>query len=194
MNILTLLGSPRPNGNTATVLKTIEAEFTRNGHAVERINIPQKKINGCLGCNKCRRASDAIGCVQQDDATDVLQRMISADMVLFATPVYYWGMTAQLKALVDRTNALITNYGEPDQTSLIREKPLALMATGGGVYENNILLFKEFDKIAKALLAENIGELHIGECLTPKDITPETLDIGTDFARSLLKRVDDMRQ
>ncbi|WP_415719563.1 flavodoxin family protein [Maridesulfovibrio sp.] len=186
MKILTLLGSPRIKGNTATVLNTIEMEFVAQGCAVERINVPKKKVNGCLGCNKCRLEPDRIACVQKDDVTEIFKKMISADLILFATPVYYWGMTAQLKALVDRTNALITNYGEPNQTSLIKNKPIALLATGGGVYENNILLFKEFDKIIKALLARKTGELHIGECLEPKDIPPEIKDKATKFAKEVL--------
>ena len=194
MKILTLLGSPRAKGNTATVLNSIEMEFTAQGYAVERINIPQKKIHGCLGCNKCRLEPDRISCVQKDDATDIFQKMISADLILFATPVYYWGMTAQLKALVDRTNALITNYGYPNQTSLIKNKPLAMLATGGGVYENNVLLFKEFDKIIKALLARKTGELHIGECLEPKDITPEIKEKGTQFAKKLIQQMATLQQ
>lgn len=194
MNILTLLGSPRAKGNTATVLDAIEGEFIAHGHRVKRINIPQKKIGGCLGCNKCRQTAEEIACVQHDDATAVFNEMMDADLVLIATPVYYWGMTAQLKALVDRTNALITKYGQPDQTSLLKGKPLAILATGGGVYENNAILFNEFDKIIKALLARKIGELHIGECLEPKDIAPETKSRGSEFARGLLKQMEALRQ
>lgn len=194
MNILTLLGSPRAKGNTATVLDVIETELAACGHSAKRINVPQKKVGGCLGCNKCRRTADAIGCVQNDDAAAIFKEMIGADLVLIATPVYYWGMTAQLKALVDRTNALITKYGQQDQTSLLKGKPLAILATGGGVYENNVLLLKEFDKIIHALLAQKIGELHIGECLEPKDITSDIRSRGSEFARQLLRKMEALQQ
>lgn len=194
MKTLTLLGSPRAKGNTATVLDSIETELATHGHSVKRINIAHKKIGGCLGCNKCRRTADQIACVQHDDATAIFNEMIEADLVLIATPVYYWGMTAQLKALVDRTNALITRYAEPDQTSLLKGKPLAILATGGGVYENNALLFKEFDKIITAWLALKVGELHIGECLEPEDITAGTRNRGIEFAKGLLRQMETLQQ
>ena len=188
MDILTLLGSPRAKGNTAQILDTAESEFGRQGHGVHRIHVTRKKIGGCLGCNACRKVSDRIACVQKDDAIETLQAMLDADMILFATPVYYWGMPAQLKALVDRTNALITRYGEPGQTSLLRGKPVALLATGGGVYENNVLVFSAFQKTAKALQARLVGELHVDECTEPADMTAETRHRGKVFARHLLQQ------
>lgn len=188
MHILTLLGSPRANGNTATMLDAAEAEFKRRGHGVRRIHVARKRVEGCLGCNKCREVPDRIACVRRDDGAAILQDMIDADAVLFATPVYYWGMTAQLKALVDRTNALITRYGEPEQTSLVRGKPVALLATGGGVYENNQLVFAAFRKTAAALQAELVGELHVGGCTEPGDMTAETRSRGAEFAGQILSR------
>lgn len=188
MNILTLLGSPRAKGNTATVLEAVESEFRRQGHGVRRIHVARKRICGCLGCNACRKVPDRIACVQQDDAIEVLREMIDADMILFATPIYYWGMTAQLKALVDRTNAFITRYGEPEQNSLVRDKPVALLATGGGIYENNAPVFAAFQKTAAALQTRLVGELYIGECTEPGDMTAETRSRGTEFARNILRQ------
>lgn len=188
MDILTLLGSPRARGNTATILERAESEFRKQGHRVRRIHVARREIRGCLGCNKCRTVSDRIACVQRDDATEILERMIEADTIVFATPVYYWGMTAQLKSLVDRTNALITRYGEPEQTSLLRGKPVALLATGGGVYENNTPLFAAFQKTAAALQAELVGELYVGRCTEPGDMTAETRSRGTEFARRILRQ------
>ncbi|MEZ7197246.1 flavodoxin family protein [Pseudodesulfovibrio karagichevae] len=188
MNILTLLGSPRARGNTATILEKAESEFREQGHRVRRIHVARKMIGGCLGCGACRKVPDRIGCVQHDDAIETLECMIEADTIVFATPVYYWGMTAQLKALVDRTNALITRYGEPEQNSLVRGKGFALLATGGGIYENNELVFTAFRKTAKALQARLVGELHIGECREPGDMTAETKARGTEFARRVLEQ------
>ena len=188
MHILTLLGSPRAGGNTAKMLDAAESEFKRRGHDVCRIHVARKKVEGCLGCNKCRKVPDRIACVRRDDGAAILQDMIDADMIVFATPVYYWGMTAQLKALVDRTNALITRYGEPEQTSLLRGKPVALLATGGGIYENNELVFKAFRKTAAALQTELVGELHVGECTEPDDMTAETRSQGCEFAGRILAR------
>jgi multimeric flavodoxin WrbA len=188
MDILTLLGSPRARGNTATILERAESEFRGQGHRVSRIHVARREIKGCLGCNKCREFADRIACVQRDDATETLERMIEADTIVFATPVYYWGMTAQLKALVDRTNALITRYGEPEQTSLVRGKGVALLATGAGIYENNELVFTAFRKTAAALQTRLVGELHIGECREPGDMTAETKARGTEFARRVLEQ------
>jgi multimeric flavodoxin WrbA len=188
MDILTLLGSPRARGNTATMLEKAESEFREQGHRVSRIHVARREIKGCLGCSRCRQFADRIACVRQDDATEILERMIEADVIVFATPVYYWGMTAQLKALVDRTNALITRYGEPEQTSLVRAKGFALLATGAGIYENNEPVFTTFRMTVAALQGRLVGELHIGECREPGDMTAETKARGTAFARRVLEQ------
>ena len=118
MQITTLLGSAKKKGNTATVLGWVEEELKSLGHDVERIYLNNKSINGCLGCAKCRENPAEIACVQKDDAVDIMEKMISSEVVLFASPIYFWGFSAQIKALIDRNYAPGTSHphlheGEP---------------------------------------------------------------------------------
>ena len=135
MKITALLGSAKKKGNTATVLGWVRDELEALGHTVEVIYLNSKSINGCLGCAKCREKPDEIACVQHDDAIDILEKMISSDVVLYASPIYFWGYSAQIKALIDRSYSLVTNYHKPGHTSLMKDKPVGLLVTGADPYE-----------------------------------------------------------
>jgi len=187
MHVTTLLGSARKKGNTATVLGWAEAELTHRGHTVERVHLHGQAIAGCLGCGKCKEAPDRIGCVQQDDATAILEKMIAADAVLFASPIYFWGFASQIKRLIDRTYALVTNYHRPGHASLMEHKPIGLLVTGADDYANNAEgLFTAFDRIADFLLAVRAGALYVGGCTTPTDLPTRVREQAADLARALV--------
>ncbi|OQY43177.1 MAG: NADPH-dependent FMN reductase, partial [Desulfobacteraceae bacterium 4572_87] len=112
MKILTLLGSPKISGNTATVLSMFE-ENVKTEHEVERIHITQHKVGGCLGCMKCQAKKDAPGCVQKDDALTIFDKMIHADAIVYASPLYCWSFSSQIKPLIDRHVCLVSGYGTP---------------------------------------------------------------------------------
>jgi multimeric flavodoxin WrbA len=110
MNILTLQGSARKTGNTVKVLEWVEEELTVLGHTVTRIYLHGRHLNGCMGCGQCKKVPDAAGCVQKDDIPEILDHMVSSDLVIFASPLYFWGVSAQIKAVIDRTYSLYTKY------------------------------------------------------------------------------------
>jgi len=187
MQITTLLGSAKKSGNTATVLEWVEEELKSLGHNVEQIYLNNKLIKCCLGCAKCREKPDEIACVQIDDAIEILERMISSEIVLFASPVYFWGFSAQIKALIDRSYSLVTNYHKPGHTSLMEGKRIGLLVTGGGAYENNAEgIFTAFDRIVDFLLARKSGELYVGNCRLPARIPKEVRIKAAELARSLV--------
>lgn len=188
MKIVTLAGSARTKGNTATVLGWIEDELTSMGHEVERVNLAKKEIKGCLGCAKCKENPNEIACVQKDDAEEVLQKMIGADVTVFSSPAYFWGFTAQVKALMDRSWSLVTNYHQPDHASLIEGKRLGLLVTGGGMYDNNVEpLFTAFTRLLKFYKSENAGELFIGKCTIDGNIPDDAKEKAVEFAKGLSK-------
>ena len=187
MHITTLLGSARKKGNTATVLRWVEKELETSDHDVERIYLNNKSVRGCLGCAKCRENPDEIACVQKDDATDIMQRMIASDGVLFASPVYFWGFTSQIKALIDRGYSLVTNYHQPGHTSLMEGKRIGLLVTGADAYEQNAEgLFTAFDRITDFLLARKTGELYVGGCSVPADLPEAVKKKALGLAQSLV--------
>ncbi len=187
MKIVTLLGSARKKGNTATVLGWVEEELTTLGHTVERIYLNDKTIGGCMGCGKCKEKTDSIGCIQKDDAIDIMEKMMDADAVLFASPVYFWGFTAQIKLLIDRNYALVTNYHQPNHASLMKGKRIGLLATGGGTYENNVEgIFAAFDRFAGFLLAEKVEPLFVGGCTVPAELPESVREKAVKLAGSLV--------
>ena len=137
MKIITLQGSPRKKGNTATVLSWVEQELIALDHEVESIFLSTKNLKGCLACGKCKEKPDTVGCIQKDDIPEILEKMIQAELVIFASPLYFWGVSAQLKTVIDRTYSLYVDYHQPGHTSLVDGQRQALLVTGAGPYENN---------------------------------------------------------
>jgi multimeric flavodoxin WrbA len=88
MKVTTILGSPRKKGNTAKVLTWCEGELVDRGHEVDRLNIADLEVKGCLGCGTCQEKPDEPGCVQKDDALRVFERMMAADAVIYTSPLY----------------------------------------------------------------------------------------------------------
>jgi len=187
MKVTTLLGSAKKKGNTATVLGWVEEELKSLEHNVERIYLNNKSIGGCLGCAKCREHPDEIACVQKDDAIDIMEQMISSDVVLFASPIYFWGFSAQIKSLIDRGYSLVTNYHKPGHTSLMKGKRIGLLVTGADAYEDNAEgIFTAFDRIVDFMLARKTGELYVGECSVPAELQEEVKNKALELARSLV--------
>ena len=101
--ILILEGSPRRNGNSAILSDEFARGAEKAGCSVEKVHIAGKKVAGCLGCNACYRNGGA--CVQKDDMAEIREKMLAADVIVLASPVYFYSMTAQMKAVIDRTYA-----------------------------------------------------------------------------------------
>jgi multimeric flavodoxin WrbA len=187
MKIITLLGSAKKKGNTATVLGWVEEELTRRGHQIERVYLNAKSINGCLGCAKCRQFPDEVACVQSDDAPDILERMIAAEAALFASPIYFWGFSAQIKALIDRGYSLVTNYHQPGHTSLLEGQRQALLVTGADGYQNKAEpVFTAFDRMVEFYKATKAGELYVEHCTTPSKMDPQVESQAVALARQLV--------
>ena len=87
MKVISILGGPRKKGNTANVLAWVEEELNSLGHEVDRVNVVDYKVNGCLSCYRCQEMPDVPGCVQRDDAVAIFERMIAADAVLFTSRI-----------------------------------------------------------------------------------------------------------
>ena len=103
--ILILNGSPRPNGNTAALIAAFTEGAQSAGHTVTRFDLSRMKIGGCLGCCGGGKNPDA-PCVQKDDMTLIYPAYREADIVIFASPMYYWGFSGQLKCAIDRLFAV----------------------------------------------------------------------------------------
>lgn len=99
-NILILSGSPRKGGNSDTLCNQFMRGAKDSGNEVEKIFLRDKKINYCVACNVC---NDTGKCVQKDDMAEILEKMVAADVIVMASPVYFYALDAQMKTLIDRT-------------------------------------------------------------------------------------------
>jgi len=186
MKVTTILGSSKKKGNTAKVLGWFEEELTNLGHKVDRVNIANSEVKGCLGCGTCQKTADEPGCVQKDDAATVFEKMMSADVVVYTSPLYCWGFSSQMKALIDRHFCLITGYGSPVYKSLLDGKRTALLVTCAGPVENNADLIQGvFDRL------NNYGNCNIvGKYVVPFCTTPDAIgDEGLGTARKMVQDI-----
>jgi multimeric flavodoxin WrbA len=99
MKVLIISSSPRKGGNSDTLCDRFLAGATDAGHTVEKIRLAEKDIAPCNACAACFKAGS---CVIRDDAPEILQKMVDADVIVLASPVYFYSMTAQMKLLIDR--------------------------------------------------------------------------------------------
>ncbi len=99
MKIVLLLGSPNRQGSSRMLAESFRQGAEEAGHKVELIDAAHSSIHPCTGCIHCGYEGP---CVQKDDVETIRGKILGADMMVFVTPLYYYGMSAQLKALVDR--------------------------------------------------------------------------------------------
>ena len=108
MNILVLQGSPNADGSTALLAREFARGAREAGHAVEVVDVAALDIAPCTGCVACGYEGP---CALSDDFDGLRRKLLVADMLVLATPLYYYGMTAQLKTVIDRfcsSNSSIT--------------------------------------------------------------------------------------
>lgn len=101
--VLVLSGSPRNGGNSDLLCDEFIRGAEESGNSAEKIRVSSKKIAPCFGCYYC--SSHGGACLHKDDMAEILQKMIDADVIVMASPVYFYSIDAQLKALIDRTVA-----------------------------------------------------------------------------------------
>ena len=103
--ILILMGSPRKSGNSAVLAEHLAHGAIGSGAHVDTIYINGMDINPCTGCNECQ-GENATGCVIDDAMQDVYLKLKAADSIVFASPIYWFSVTAQLKMVIDRIYAV----------------------------------------------------------------------------------------
>lgn len=106
--ILVITSSARVKGNSDLLADEFIRGAQESGHETEKVNLSRMSMKGCLGCNACQRNTGV--CVQKDDAIPLIRKMLEADVIVFASPVYYYDVNAQMKLLWDRTYAQLSTW------------------------------------------------------------------------------------
>lgn len=165
MKILSLLGSPKKNGNTAHALNYLEEQLKQQNHEVKHIHVSSLSIEGCRECYWCKQEGNFL-CCNNDDAIPILKEMVDADAILFSAPTFCWGFPAQMKALLDRMFCLLSwKEGDTESKSLLEGKTMALIVTAGGEVENNAeLLGIAFNNMVEFMNCKSAGIVYIAPC------------------------------
>jgi len=109
--VLILSSSPRRGGNSDLLCDQFILGAQESGHDAKKISFKDKKINYCTGCGTCFNKKR---CSQKDDMAEILEKMIAADVIVMATPVYFYTMCGQMKTLIDRTCARYTEVSNKE--------------------------------------------------------------------------------
>lgn len=102
-SVLIISTSPRKGGNSDALAEEFARGAQEAGNRVEKIELYNKTIGFCKGCLACQKS---LRCVIRDDADTIAQKMLTADVIVFATPIYYYEMCGQMKTMLDRANPL----------------------------------------------------------------------------------------
>ena len=110
--VLIISGSPRKNGNSQLLCERFQEGAKASGHHVDLIQIAERQIGFCRACDGCMRNNGI--CVLYDDMAEILEIFQKTDVLVLATPVYFYGVTAQMKCFIDRTYPIWQNLGHKD--------------------------------------------------------------------------------
>lgn len=103
--VLIISTSPRKNGNSEALADAFMNGARGGGNAVEKISLYDKTIGFCKGCLACQKTGR---CMIHDDANNIAEKMLDAEVLVFATPIYYYEMSGQMKTILDRMNPLFS--------------------------------------------------------------------------------------
>lgn len=111
-NVLIIAGSPRKKGNSQRLCEEFKRGAEERGNSVELVRLAEKKIGYCKACDFCMKNNGT--CIQKDDMAEVLEFFKKADILVLATPVYFYGICAQMKTFIDRTYPIWQHLGEKE--------------------------------------------------------------------------------
>ena len=108
--ILIIQGGGRPKGNTAQLVAAFKRGAEEAGHHVEVVSLIKKEVKGCLGCNACRYGKP---CIKKDDFNELAPKIKAADLIVFASPLYFWTLSSRIKALIERFYCIAEKDTDP---------------------------------------------------------------------------------
>lgn len=184
MKILALVGSPRLGGNTDFLVDQALGEAAKLGAQIEKIMLSQYTVAPCLGHDDCGSFES---CMQKDDTSWILNRFCEADGVILATPVYYYNVTAQLKAFMDRNYFLYMH----SQKSQAKAVGIIVVAQSEGI-EDAVHTLKRYINEVFEVPKDRILELHgyafrLGEAKN----NPQLVEQAQEFGRKMVESSKD---
>ena len=187
MNILILMGSPRLHSNTAELCKHFMEELKTHHAEVAYLELEKMTINPCRECYVCQDTPGVYGCAQKDDMEEIAEKILWADAIILATPIFAWYCTAQMKAVLDRHYGFNKYYGSAEGC-LWEGKKVGIIATHGyeGAYAT-----EPFETGVKRLCVHSkltyIGMYSVQDCDNLASFqTDEAIEGAKAFARKIM--------
>ena len=192
MKALVLLGSPRPQGNTAALTAILCDQLQQGGVQTEVLSLYEKEILPCVACRGCQQDWSAFACVRKDDVASIAEKILDCDLMVLATPIYSWYCTPPMKALLDRlVYGMNKYYGEKKGPSLWEGKALALLLTCGYPPEKGSDLFEEgmrrYCRHSRLRYLGSLAEWHRSYAAPFMD--PDREERARTFARQVLAQI-----
>lgn len=185
--ILTVSGGSPQDRSLQRVLNWVEDELRASGHHVERINLVAKTVKGCDTCGYCGAPENQSGCIQRDDVQSIIDKLVDCDAIIYASPLYCWGFSSQLKALIDRCCHIFgKRNGAPKHVSNIYGKRQALVMTTSDLFDNNAEpLLMIFNRMIARYKAQSAGVLFVCNCSTPDALGEDIKNQSIRFAKNM---------
>jgi len=162
-NVLVITGSPRKNGNSDILADAFIEGTEKAGHTVNRFNAGRKKIKGCMACNKC--FSKGVACVFNDDFNEVAPFIEEADVIVFASPLYFFSFSTHMKAVTDKFYSFVIG----NHPLKIKESILLACGETTDMHDFDAMI-KTYELIANYLQWENKGQILVPEVNTKGEI------------------------
>jgi len=182
------MGSMKKHGNTAEILKPFIEKLEEEKVTVNTIWVSDKEIAPCSSCFNCQNVDNEPGCSIKDDMEQVYEEILTADCIVFATPIYSWFCTAPMKAMIDRLFAINKYYGDTKENyGLLKGKKSAIIATCGYEIDQGADLFEEaIKRLSTHSKIDYIGMLGARDIDGIEDFrTKEAIDAAKDFAKKV---------
>lgn len=167
-SMIILNGSPRPQGNTAALLKFLTIAAEKQHWQIEQFDLYKMKIAGCAHCDHCQKISQVAGCALTDDFTPLSDALTRAAVIVVASPVYCWSVSGCMSALLDRFYALLkTQSGE---NLLKNKKMVGVFSAGGDVFDGMDLCVEMLKRLSEFAGINYVGTLAAANAISPDEI------------------------
>jgi multimeric flavodoxin WrbA len=185
VRILTIQGSPKKDGNTAAALAIFE-RAVGGDHEIDHVDVADLNMVGCQACYSCQQKTTEPGCVTEDDMLGLLDRILQADAIIYATPLYMWGIASKMRGLMERHLCLVKGYGGANWKSLVEGKRVALLVTCAGPTEDNADVVQDvFDRFAEFARYDVVGKYIADRATTADRVEEFAGEVARDLASDL---------
>lgn len=180
MNILVIKSSPHKNGSSNILADNFIKGAEESGHSVTVFDAGHSNIHPCIACEACDMSAR---CVQRDDMDELRKMILASDMLVFVTPLYYFGVSAQLKVVIDRF------YSFNDELTAKRLKSAMIVAATDEKNRTMRDIKSHYETLCRYLAFEDMGQILGSGCgnvsMTEKSVFPKK---AYEFGKSLGKR------